>query len=373
MSLLRNIAGFVLRWLEAVAGLLVATIGRFVSPRVVRLVEQDDGSGFMLRLPNEASNEAFKHAPKQAGKDAPSAPARLRLDDPAAVPELPESVARSIRGNRVEIVLRPSRFVFRQLELPRRAIEFLDGIVRAQIDRLTPWAASDAVFGWGRPADVDNDRIAVMVAATARTMVRPILQAVSGMGAASIAVMTAPADGAAADTRIKVYDQSVRGLLDARRVSRFLLVLLLVAAGAASVALAADFIVGGDLEARQSDLARSINARRVELRGGQNGPTHDATALLDRRKRETPATVIVLEALSEILPDDTYVSELHVEGNKLQIVGVTRDAPGLIRLIEHSPHFTHATFFAPTTRAPTDPGDRFHIEAHIEPVNTPRS
>src|SRR5690242_7394986 len=179
MSVLRSIAGFVVHWLDAVAAFLVATIGRFVSPRVVRLVEEDDGSGFTLRLPKEAA----------------SAPARLQLDDAA---ELSESAARSIRGNRVEIVLRPSRFVFRQLELPRRAIEFLDGIVRAQIDRLTPWAAGDAVFGWGRPAEIASDRIAVMVAATARSAVRPILQAVSASGAASIAVLTAPADSPAA-------------------------------------------------------------------------------------------------------------------------------------------------------------------------------
>jgi general secretion pathway protein L len=355
MAALRNIAGFIVRWLDAVAAFLVAAIGRFVSPRVVRLVEEDDGSGFTLRLP----------------KDAPSAPTSVRLDDTAA--ELPESVAKSIRGNRVEVVLRPSRFVFRQLELPRRAIEFLDGIVRAQIDRLTPWAAGDAVFGWGRPADIANDRIAVMVAATARTMVRPILQAVSASGAASIAMLTSPADSPAAAARIKVYDQRVRGMLDAHRVSRILLVVLLVAAAAASVALAADFVIGGDIEARQSELARTITAHRVQLRAGQGGVARDATALLARRKHETPATVIVLEALSEILPDNTYVTELRVEGNKLQIVGVTRDAPGLIRLIEQSPHFSRATFFAPTTHAPTDPGDRFHIEARIEPVNTPRS
>jgi general secretion pathway protein L len=357
MSVLQNIAGFVLRWLEAVAGLIVASIGRIVSPRVVRLVEDDDGSGFTLHLP----------------KGAPSVPERVRLDDVAAAQAFPEAVSKAIRGNRVEVVLRPSRFLFRQLELPRRAIEFLDGIVRAQIDRLTPWAASDAVFGWGRPADIASDRIGVMVAATARTMVRPILQSISALGAASIAVLTSPADSPAAAASIKVYDQSVHGMLDPRRVGRILLVVLLVAGAAASVALAAEIVIGGSLEARQNDLAREINARRVQLRAGQNGLARDATALLDRRKRENPATVIVLEALSEILPDDTYVTELRVEGNKLQIVGVTHDAPALIRLIEKSPHFTRATFFAPTTRAPTDPGDRFHIEARIEPVNTPRS
>jgi general secretion pathway protein L len=59
---------------------------------------------------------------------------------------------------------------------------------------------------------------------------------------------------------------------------------------------------------------------------------------------------------------------LHIEGDKLQIVGVTRDAAALIGLIEQSPHFEHAAFYAPTTRTPADPSERFHVEAHIKPV-----
>ena len=30
--------------------------------------------------------------------------------------------------------------------------------------------------------------------------------------------------------------------------------------------------------------------------------------------------------------------------------------------------FEHAAFYAPTTRTPGDPGERFHVEAHIKPV-----
>ena len=77
--------------------------------------------------------------------------------------------------------------------------------------------------------------------------------------------------------------------------------------------------------------------------------------------------MILLEALSQILPDHTYVTELRLEAGKLRLTGLTRDAPSLIGLLEQSGYFTRASFFAPTTRSPTEPGERFHIEAQIKP------
>jgi general secretion pathway protein L len=92
---------------------------------------------------------------------------------------------------------------------------------------------------------------------------------------------------------------------------------------------------------------------------------------LERRKHATPSSAIIIEALSRVLPDDTYLTELRILGDKLQIVGVSKDAPSLIRLIEQTHHFSRAVFFAPTTRSPSEMGEHFSIEAHIEPVYTP--
>jgi general secretion pathway protein L len=49
--------------------------------------------------------------------------------------------------------------------------------------------------------------------------------------------------------------------------------------------------------------------------------------------------VIALEIVSQVLPDHTNVTELRIEGDKLRLTGVTRDAPP-VGLIEQSQHFT---------------------------------
>jgi general secretion pathway protein L len=143
-----------------------------------------------------------------------------------------------------------------------------------------------------------------------------------------------------------------------------------VAILASGIAVLASFALGAVvvdlLDAELADVSHKIAARRVAMRLGDGPGANSAQRALTQRKQATPSSVLVLEALSKILPDHTYVTELHIEGDRLQVVGITRDAPSLIELIEQSAQFTRATFFAPTTQAPGDPGERFHIEARIK-------
>jgi len=356
MNLLRQIGHVLSRWLDCVAAWIVATYAKIVAAPGVRVIEEADGV-FTLH---------------GAGKAA-STPERIRIVNGEVVAAGAGNAAAMLKATRAELMLQPASFVFRPLELPRRATEFLDGIVRAQIDRLTPWSAENAAFGWSPPAEISGDRVSVTVAATARSLITPLVAAVARLGADSIVVSTVPPgtqDGLAA---IKVFDQRVRGALEVNRVRRALATALLVATVLAGTAFAADIIAGGDIDMRHTEVSQRIASQRAKLRAGGDALRDSALAALERRRHETPSSVIVLEALSQILPDHTYVTELRIQGDKMQVVGVTRDAPSLIRLIEQSSHFTRATFFAPTTRSPSEPGEHFHIEARIEPVFTPRS
>src|SRR5262249_25998161 len=218
----------------------VATYAKLVAAPGVRVVEERDGT-FTV----------------QGNGKATSAPERIRIvngEVVATAPSLPSpasgggkggGAAAMLKASRAELVLQPDRFVIRPLELPRRATEFLDGIVRAQIDRLTPWSAENAAFGWSAPVEIANERVLVTVAATARSVVTPFVSAVAGLGADSIAVSTIAPEAQDGATAIKVFDQRVRGALELSRVRRALAMALLVAAVLAGGAIAAGGCGGG--------------------------------------------------------------------------------------------------------------------------------
>jgi len=353
MSVLPQIRDGFYRWIDSVASTVNGLLHRLQSNHEVRIVEEAHDT-FTLHAAGTARKSSLRDH-------------RIRIADGSIEESLPAAWASMLRGSRAELVLRANRFLFRPLELPKRAVEFLDGIVRAQIDRLTPWTAGEAVFSWTPPKDAPNDRIELTIAATARALVAPYVQAIADLGAASVVVLTVPADAEPHAAPIKVFEQRARGVFEIDRIRRTLVALFMLSGLAAAVSMGYSAVALDSLDGEQQALSRKIAARRAALHTGPEFAV-SAQRMLERRKQSMPSSVIVLEALSQILPDHTYVTELRIEADKLQIVGVTRDAAALIALIEQSPHFTRATFSAPTTRTPGEPGERFHIEAQIKQI-----
>jgi general secretion pathway protein L len=346
MNWLRAIGAIIGAWTDSVATMIVEGLDRIVSPRLVRLTEQADG-GFALHAEGD-----------DGGKDVAVA---FKDGELAG-----DRVASLLKGSRLEIALIPRHFLFRTLELPAQAADFLEGIVRAQIDRLTPWSAHAAVFGCSAPQRLDADRIATTVAVAPRPFAMAYVSAALAFQPASVSLSTQPEEAGAG--RVRVFEQKARGFLNVPQLSGLLKLVLAVCAGLAVAVWLASLYIDSRLEEQKVETARQIAQAQAQLRAG--GATRDQVAVeaLERRKHELPPATLVLDALSQVLPDHTYVTEMHITGPKAQVIGITRDAPSLIRLIEQSPLFSRATFFAPTTRTASDPGERFHIEVRLEPI-----
>jgi general secretion pathway protein L len=352
MTVMQQIGDAFTRWMNAVAVTIMAVVGRFRPQREIE-VSESEGDLLTFRMPPQAEPEIVRdHS--------------IRLCD-LRIEIMPAAWQLLLRGSMARLVLKPQRFLFRPLELPRRATEFLEGIVRSQIDRITPWSADKAVYASTPPVETGSDRITVTVAATARDVVMPYVEALTRLDVAAVDISTVVETPNAGPVPVRVFEHTARGGSDMHKVVRVLTIVLGCTGAIAGLSMSASAVITGQLETRQQDLSRLITARRNAMRAGGQSTVTDSSALV-RRKNETPSSVIVIEALSGLLPDHTYVTELRIEGDKLQLLGVTRDAPSLIQLIEQAPQFARATFFAPTTHSPDDPGERFHIEARIQPV-----
>jgi len=353
MKLLRQIIEAISFWIDSVAATIGSIFERTRSYHRVRVVENETGV-FTLHLVDGGKNSSL---PDQ----------RVEIANGSLAEPLPPKWLSILRGSRIELVLQSSRFLFRPLELPKRAAEYLDGIVRSQIDRLTPWTATEAVYSWTQPTDAPNDRINLTIAATARSMIAPYLRALAGLNAASIVVSTAQSNSGAQAAPIRLLEQSMGSAVSVRRVRSILMAIFLLSGLSAAATIGFSAIASDNLGAEQQELMRKISARKAAMRNMFEGSTLQT---LEKRKQTTPSSVIALEALSKLLPDDTYVTELRIDGERLQIVGMTDDAASLIKLIEQSPHFAHAIFFAPTTHSPGTTKEQFHIESHINPIFT---
>ena len=96
------------------------------------------------------------------------------------------------------------------------------------------------------------------------------------------------------------------------------------------------------------------------------------------RKYAFPGAVQVLDDVTRILPDDTWLTqlELHTMRGKdaqreMTLRGESANAGRLVALLEDSKLFTQAAPRSPTTKIQPGPGEIFDVSAHLAPQPPP--
>ena len=110
-------------------------------------------------------------------------------------------------------------------------------------------------------------------------------------------------------------------------------------------------------EARQQAEAAQALRKKLEALRVQSH-------FLVEKKRGSLLVVEVLNDITHILPDDTWLNTLDIRNNEVQIRGESSGAALLIPLIESSRVLSNARFRSPVTQNPQG-GERFHLSADI--------
>lgn len=85
------------------------------------------------------------------------------------------------------------------------------------------------------------------------------------------------------------------------------------------------------------------------------------------RAKQQPMFVGLIADISKILPDDTWITELTLSGNRAKLEGYSHSASDLIAVFDRSPRFANAEFTAPLTKDEQTKVERFDLSFDVKP------
>jgi len=271
-----------------------------------------------------------------------------------------------LRGAEIVVELPAHQVLRRVVELPMAAVENLREVLSFEMDRHTPLKAEDAAFDYRViTTDPAAKRVAVDVAVVQRTLVERACALAESLGLTPQRIGIG-ADDEDARQPLNLLPPAERsaGIAVARSLSIFL-ALAVCALGIGAVYLPLYF-KGRVLAAYEARLEGSRAAAvEADFLSQQVAAALERTQFLVERRLSTPTTAALLNELTILLPDDTWLIELHWRGNQLSFSGFSPRAASLIASIEESSMISEVRFASPVTTDPKIGRERFNLSAVV--------
>ena len=369
-----GLTGFGRWWLRELAAAMPARLRTAIERRRARPVLAFDG------------NTATLWCPTTNGRIQMSEVARIALDgDTQAVAATGRAalspLVRAANGAPAPIIvtLSPRASLRKTLTLPIALEDHLHQSLAYDLDRHTPFKPEELYFD---AVVVDRDgghnTLRVDLAAARCALVDAILRQAESFGARVIAV-TVDAPTTAAASRINLLPEDRRPAASGFARWQIVLPAAVLVIGAVAALLLPIWHKRDEAIAliQLSDLAHQRASVSETLRTELERRISDYNFALER-KYAFPGAVQVLDDVTRILPDDTWLTqlELHTMRGKdaqreMSLRGESANAGRLIALLEDSKLFTQAAPRSPTTKIQPGPGEIFDVSAHLAPQPAP--
>ena len=333
-------------WSGEIFAMLPENLRDAIAQRRQKLFIETNGKTLKLSLGSWGSRQEAGQAPLTASADAPE---RLPRDAQQTIVLMPEG----------KVLTRP-------LVLPLAAEENLREVLGFEMDQHTPFQVDKVYYDFvvtGR--DAERQELLVDLVYSPRSEVDPLLEAVAGHDLDVDIVTSRDRDG----SNLRSINLLPQELRKRRRVSprrinvalAALCVLLLLVAIAVPVAQKNEALV---LLEEQVQAAATEAREGNQVRKGLENMA-EASRFLFEKKREDLLAVQLIEEVSTILPDHTWLARLDISATEMQMQGQSTASSSLIAIIEASPLFENANFRSPVVQVQGTDSDRFHLSADI--------
>jgi len=275
------------------------------------------------------------------------------------------------RLTKVQVILKlPSQYAIqKELSLPYVAKENLLQVVSYELDRYTPFQPEQVYFSVKLlNANKELGQIRVMLILTTRAILDGLFDDCITMGLSpQLAYYDDPIlDPNQIDDSYNLLPVPLRQKTPkiTRIINSTLIIitcLLLVAVVATPIWLESQTIDALQLKTN----ALEKDAKKVKALQKDIDATIDETRQLLAEKSAAPAMLEMLNTLSSVINDDTWLSYVQYSDGHLQIQGESPTASTLIAVLEASELFAHVRFASPVIQDAINKLERFQISVDV--------
>lgn len=252
----------------------------------------------------------------------------------------------------------------RELKLPLAAEANLAQVLSFEMDRQTPFRASDVYYDWkilGRNNETGQLRLEIFV--IPRIEVDQAVSAVTDRGFSLSGVDIIDGDKALGLNLLPAE----RRFRSVNRKARMNLALGAACAVLLAMVMAQSIYLREHQVAELEDAIAEVQgeAREVMKIKKQIQESSEAAGFLATRRSEVPLAIEVLADITRILPDDTYLDRLVITNSSVQLQGKSQNAQRLIELVNESGLLDEAAFRGSTRLDARSGLEIFEVNAEI--------
>lgn len=344
--LLGRLRSFWRWWSGELFELLPSQLQTTIAQRQQRLYVEVDNDRFLLSLGNHVAQREVSRLPFDA------------TDTEHA--DIPREVQQTI------LVLPDDTVLARRISLPAAAEENLREVLGFEMDLHTPFDAAEVYYDFtivGR--DSAREQLTIDLVYAPRAAVDALLDDSSSLGMRTDLVTCRRRDNNNLQpVNLLPQDRRRARRFDVKSLNLALTVLLAVLVGAAiTIPIVQKNRAIEALEAQVQAAAAEARSG-AELRQDLENMAEASRFLVEKKASDIMA-VELIDEISRILPDHTWITRLNLSSTELQVQGQSSGPASLIAIIESSPYFENVRFASPVVQIQGTNNDRFHIAASV--------